>query len=123
MKTSQLTAALLLAVAAGAAHAQAIRISVPDDIPMPGSALTRAEVLADFHLWRLAGLQELNRGDRQPDTESPAYRRAEATYAWLRASPQYAILVDELSRRPHATVQLYKAARSARATTVATRPR
>jgi hypothetical protein len=56
------------------------------------------------HLWRLSGLQAVEQGDRGPDTESPAYRQAQAKFAWLRASPQFADLVAELSRRPGATV-------------------
>lgn len=110
MNALKLTSLAVLALAAGVAQAQAIRIAVPDDVALPMSMLTRAEVLADFHLWRLAGLQDLNRGDAGPELESPEYRRAQAKYAFLRASPQYAALVEELSRRPNATVLAGKAA-------------
>lgn len=110
MNTSKLTSFAVLALAAGLAQAQAFSITVPDDVPLPVSTVTRAEVLADYHLWRLAGLQALNRGDKGPDLESLEYRRAQAKYAWLRASPQYLALVEELSRRPGATVLAGKAA-------------
>jgi hypothetical protein len=87
-----------------AAQAQAIRISVPDEVTLPASTVSRAEVLAQLHMWRLSGLADLNRGEGSPDTYSLEYRKAEAKYAWLVASPQYPALVAELSRRPHATV-------------------
>jgi hypothetical protein len=104
MNPSKLTSIAALLLLAGAAHAQAIRITVPDEVPLPVSTLSRAEVIADYHLWRLSGLQALNQGDRGPDTESPAYRQAQAKYAWLRASPQFPELVAELSRRPGTSV-------------------
>jgi hypothetical protein len=100
-KPTSIAALLLLA---GAAQAQAIRITVPDEVPLPVSTLSRAEVVAEYHLWRLSGLQALNQGEGSPDTESPAYRQAQAKFAWLRASPQFPALVAELSRRPGATV-------------------
>ncbi len=104
MKISKLASIVAAALIASAAQAQTIRIDVPDDIPVPTSTLTRAEVIADYHIWRLAGLQELNRGEATPDTDSFEYRRAQARYAWLRASPQFAVLVAELSRQPNAIV-------------------
>lgn len=102
LKLASIVAAATLI--SGVAQAQVIRINVPDDIPVPQSTLTRAEVIADYHMWRLAGLQELNRGEATPDTESYEYRRAVARYTWLRASPQFAQLVAELSRQPNAIV-------------------
>lgn len=104
MKISKLSSLIAATLIAGAAQAQVIRIDVPDDIPVVESTLTRAEVLADYYIWRLAGLQELNRGEATPNTESLEYRRAQARYEYLRASPQFAALVTELSRRPNAMV-------------------
>ena len=102
------TKLILLSVASlilmTAAHAQVIRIAVPDEVPLPASTVTRAEVLAQLHMWRLSGLQDLDRGEAGPDFTSLQYRKAEAKYAWLLASPQYGELVAELSRRPNATV-------------------
>ncbi|WP_425258939.1 hypothetical protein ACPOLB_25880 [Rubrivivax sp. RP6-9] len=97
---------LAIALLAGVAQAQTqtITIKVPDDIPLPVSKVARAEVLADLHMWRLAGLQELNRGEGSTDFHAPEYRKAQARYEWLIASPQYATLVAELSQRSHAAV-------------------
>ena len=104
MKVLKFASITALTVLAAAAQAQGIRISVPDDVVLPVSTLTRAEVIADYHLWRLAGLQALNQGDRGPDTESVQYRQAQAKYQILRASAQYPTLVAEISRNPSATV-------------------
>jgi hypothetical protein len=104
MKSLLLVPALAAALFAGAASAEAIAIDVPDNIEPPRSTLTRAEVLADFHLWRLAGLQDLHQGEAGVDTNSYEYRRALATYGHLRASPQYAALVVQLQQNPGATV-------------------
>lgn len=104
MKLSQLTSIAALTLLVGAAHAQTIRIAIHDEVPLPISTVTRAEVIADYHIWRLSGLQALNQGDGTPNTESLQYRKAQAKYEWLRSSPQFAELVAEVSRRPDATV-------------------
>ena len=89
---------------AGPVAAQSIQLHVPANIEPTQSGLTRAEVIADYHLWRLAGLQDLTRGEQSPDTNSYRYRKAYATYQHLRQSPQYAQLVNELQQRPNAHV-------------------
>jgi len=61
-------------------------------------------VLADYHLWRLAGLQDLTRGEQSVDTNSYAYRKAHATYVHLPQSPQYAALLQQLQANPNAKV-------------------
>jgi hypothetical protein len=96
--------ALGLAVSAAGASAGPLAIEVPTNIEPAQSGLTRAEVIADFHMWRLAGLVDLNRGEAGPDTNSYAYRKAYATYEYLRNSPQYAALVQELQAHPNANV-------------------
>jgi hypothetical protein len=53
------------------------------------STLTRAEVLADLRAYRESGLAELDRGEA-PAFFTPQYAAAEARYAQLRASAQYA---------------------------------
>ena len=88
----------------GAAHAEPIYVDWPVDITPSTSTLTRAEVQADFEMWRLSGLEELNRGEAPPDTTSLAYRTAEARYAALRNGPQYAELVKKLEGHPFAAV-------------------
>ena len=103
MKT--LLASALALTLLGTASAQPIRIDVPTDIEPTKSEVTRAEVTADFHIWRLAGLEELHRGERSVDTDSHEYRRALATYLRLRSSPQFATLVDHLRGDLNANVR------------------
>jgi hypothetical protein len=118
MKASLIASTLTLALFAGGASADPIRIDVPTDIQPPKSTLTRAEVLADFHMWRLAGLQDLTQGERPVDTNSHEYRRAYATYVHLRSSPQFAALVIQLQESPGSSVVAVRQAaeRVARAT-------
>lgn len=104
MKRSIPISALALALVAGVAGAGPIHIEVPTNIEPTESGLTRAEVIADYHIWRVAGLQDLTRGEQSVDTNSYVYRKAYATYAHLRQSPQYAALVNELQRNPSANV-------------------
>ncbi len=94
------TAAVLIAasLATGASFAQ-VSFDVPANLPIPKSTLTRAEVIADFLVWRASGLYDLNhRGDQDVDTNSLEYMRAEAKYEYLRASPQFAALVAQIKR-------------------------
>jgi hypothetical protein len=95
-------AALVLSLAASQAGAQVIQI--PANLQPVQSGLTRAEVVADYHVWRLAGLQDLTRGEQSVDTNSYQYRKAFATYLHLRQSPQFAKLVGELEKNPNAHV-------------------
>jgi len=104
MKRFLALSAFALALGAGTAHAQTVQFHVPSDIEPTTSGLTRAEVVADYHIWRLAGLQDLSRGELSPDTSSYQYRKAYATYLHLRQSPQFAQLVSELQARPNAHV-------------------
>lgn len=97
-------AALVLAFTAGQAGAQVFHADVPAHIAPVQSGLSRAEVLADYHMWRLAGLQDLTRGELSVDTNSYQYRKAYATYVHLRQSPQFAKLVGELEKNPNAHV-------------------
>ena len=108
MNISKFASIAAVTLLAGVAQAQSVRITVPDQVPVSASTLTRAEVLADFHIWRAAGLQDLNRGDATPDTQSLAYRQAQAKYESLHASPQFSALVDKLSRHPNAQVVVTK---------------
>lgn len=98
MKNLKMASVLIAAaLAAGAACAQ-VQFSVPENLPIEGSALTRAEVIADLLVWRASGLYELNQSGYLVDTNTPTYRRAAATYAYMRASPQFAVLVDQIRR-------------------------
>jgi hypothetical protein len=93
-------AALALALAAGQAGAQPFQVQVPANVEPADSGLTRAEVIADYQMWRLAGLQDLTRGEQSVDTSSYQYRKAFATYRHLCQSPQFAQLVSELQKNP-----------------------
>ena len=69
--------------------------------PDRSQPLSRAEVRADFQLWKEAGLLELQRGDLGPDVFlSMQYGQALQAYVAARASPRYEELVRELRRNP-----------------------
>jgi hypothetical protein len=108
MKNLLLAPALASVLFAGAASAATFQFDVPDNIRPSSSTLTRAEVNADVQVWRLAGLEDLNRGERSPDTNSYEYRQAVATYQYLRASPQFALLVQQLQANPNTTVLAHR---------------
>ena len=104
MKNTLLATALAGAMFAGVAGASTIEIDVPQNVHAPKSTVTRAEVIADAHMWRLAGLQELNSGYLPVDNTSEQYQNAYATYVELRSSPQFAGLVRQLQQSPNAIV-------------------
>jgi len=104
MKNLFLAPLLASTIFVSVASATSVEIDVPNDIQTPRSTLTRAEVVADLQVWRLAGLQDLNRSELSPDTSSDEYRRALATYEVLRSSPQFALLVRRLQDNPNALV-------------------
>jgi Domain of unknown function (DUF4148) len=102
MNTQTLRMAPLLlaaALAAGAASAQ-VNFNVPSNLPVAKSTLTRAEVMADLLIWRAAGLQDLDT-QGEPTAQSPnaaEHAQALARYHYMRASPQFAVLVSQLGR-------------------------
>ena len=49
-------------------------------------------------------MEEQYRGEAPPDTNSQAFRVAQARYTALRQSPQFAELVQQLDGRPFASV-------------------
>ena len=64
------------------------------------ATLTRAEVLADLQIYRQSGLAELERvGEGSADVFTPEHRRAQGRYAALRASPEFAALVQSIAQR------------------------
>lgn len=86
-----IAAALALASAfAMPAHAQ------DSATKQPGSALTRAEVLADLALWRRAGL-DLFEATKPASLTSEAYRKAYAEYLRLRNSEQFQLEVQKVT--------------------------
>jgi Domain of unknown function (DUF4148) len=64
----------------------------------PAPELTRAEVLADLAIWRESGLADAQSGESAADPVSPTYIAAMARYQALRASPQFALLVQRIAR-------------------------
>jgi hypothetical protein len=68
--------------------------------------LTRAEVIADFLVWQAAGLQRLTNASKTPDTSSIEYKTALARYEFLRWSPQFQVLVQQVSENPQARVAI-----------------
>ena len=67
------------------------------------STVSRAEVLAEVEIWKRSALAQLESGDIT-DVFSNQYRRAQARYAALRASPQFAELVQSIARKRGDTV-------------------
>lgn len=103
MKTlTQIVIPTLLLAAGAAMAAEPIVIDVPRGAAPPVSTVTRAEVLADLHMWRLAGLQEFTRNELMDRSER--YQMALARYHALRASTQYTELVQKIQERPSAMV-------------------
>lgn len=103
MKTfTRLVFSSSLLAACAAMAAEPIVVDVPRDATPPASTLTRAEVLADLHLWRVAGMQEFDRSALRD--QGDRYEKALARYKEMRASPQYAELVQKMRSRPNAIV-------------------
>jgi hypothetical protein len=99
MKNLKMAFVLIAAtLAAGAASAQ-VQFNVPGSLPIAQSTLTRAEVTADLLIWRASGLYALhNQGEQAVDTTTRDYAQAMAKYSYMRASPQFAALVDQINR-------------------------
>lgn len=104
MKSLFLAPVLASTIFVGAASAAPVEFDVPNNIQVPGSTLSRAEVIADLQVRRLAGLLDLDWGEASADTSSYQYKRAVATYQYLRTSPQFAVLVQKLQEDPNTTV-------------------
>lgn len=63
------------------------------------SANSRAMVQAEAELWVRSGLASVTSGEASADLSRPAYRQALAEYNRLRASPDFAALVQRLEGR------------------------
>ncbi len=83
--TLALTASLLLAAALPQAHAQ----EYPSAPAASTSQLSRAEVIADLHLWQRAGVDRYVEAQRY-GMETSEYQAAFAEYQRLRNSPAFA---------------------------------
>ncbi len=107
MKSHSIATALFATTIALGASAQTskhetINLYVPKDVVLSATARStatnRAEQKADILIWRAAGLEALENGEESPDTNSAQYRQAMAKYEYLRASPQFTALVEQLSQ-------------------------
>ncbi|UXH78374.1 hypothetical protein [Roseateles amylovorans] len=70
---------------------------------MSGRSLSRAEVLADLHIYQESGLVDLDRADAGPAVETAAYQAALAKYESLRSGSRYQTLLtrfQDASRKP-----------------------
>jgi hypothetical protein len=85
------------------AAAQTTPIGIPAGAAPVGKPLSRAEVLADLHMWQLAGMQEFYQTEIRFANEE-GYREAYARYRDLIASPAYPVLVEQLRANPSMTV-------------------
>ena len=63
---------------------------------IPKSTLTRAEVRADVEIWNRSGLAQLDRRE-SPNVFSDQYIQAQARYQAMKASPQFAALVQSIA--------------------------
>jgi hypothetical protein len=99
MKNLKMASVLFAATLAACAASAQVQFNIPSDLPIPKSTLTRAEVTADLLIWRASGLYDLhNQGERSVDTNTREYAEALAKYTYMRASPQFAVLVDQINR-------------------------
>jgi hypothetical protein len=92
----------LLLVAGTAMAAEPVVVHIPQGAAPPAPTLTRAEVMADLYMWRLAGMQEFTRSDLLDQTGR--YQAAMARYRALRESSEFSELVQKLQRQPYAVV-------------------
>lgn len=101
--------ALIAAAVSTAASAKPYALDIPEELPMAAPMpVSHAAVIADFYVWRAAGLQSLSNDSDSVDYNSPAYRKAWARYQYLRNSPQFDALVDQIKRDPNTTVSLIR---------------
>lgn len=98
MKNFKIASVLMAAtLCAGTAFAQ-VEFNVPSDLPIAKSTLTRADVTADFLIWRASGLHDLHNKANYSvlETNTREYAQATAKYSYMRDSPQFAELVEQL---------------------------
>ena len=100
MKKLKMASVLIAATLAASSASAQVQFNVPSNLPIAKSTLTRAEVTADLLIWRASGLYDLNSQGERPvvDTNTLEYAQAMAKYSYMRASPQFAVLVEQLNR-------------------------
>jgi hypothetical protein len=105
MKSSLHLLTVSLALCAGAASAEPFHIRTLQDnntsvrSASPIDAQAQAQFLAERHMWRLAGMQQLNARQRAEQIGVP-YESAKARYDALIASSEFPVLVGALTRDP-----------------------
>lgn len=92
LKTMSLIGCAVFALGLGAAQA------ADESAPAPAAEVSRAEVLADLVIWRESGMANLHSGESVSDPVRPDVLAAMERYAGLRASPQFAALVQRIAR-------------------------
>jgi hypothetical protein len=111
MKANLLLLTASLVLVAGAASAEPFRIrslqnnSLPHRTTSIVDAQTQAQFLAERHMWRLSGMQQLNARQRAEQAGVP-YEQAKARYDALMASPEFPALVRALTNDQALTVSL-----------------
>lgn len=65
--------------------------------PTAAGVKSRAEVVADYMMWRRSGMAELTSGEAGADESSLQYRSAMARYRSLIGSPEFTQLVQRLN--------------------------
>jgi hypothetical protein len=93
MKHHKSLAMLLASLMIGVAGAASAQQAAPQS-----SAPTRAEVLADLQIWQQSGMADLEDHNHASEPFYTArYQKAQAEYERLRASPQFATLVNQIA--------------------------
>lgn len=95
LKTKLALAAATMTMTMALAATGAARASETDDA-VAAKPLTRAEVMADLQIWRESGLAYWQGLDDPSVCMMAPYVQAQARYERMRASPQFAVLVQQL---------------------------
>ena len=111
MKTQIALFIVALGAFAGAAKAaseEAFYINVPHeavlrDAIVANDAESKAHFLAERHMWRVSGMQQLS-ARQHADQYGASYEQAKARYNALVASSQFSQLVDALASNPRLEV-------------------
>ena len=89
----------LAAFGSTAAQADGHSQALSERLASGGSALTRAEVLADLKIYQESGLASEERVYSDTGVETAALEKARARYLELRKGERYTALVAQISRR------------------------
>lgn len=104
LKTLTGAAAIVLSCAAAAAHADPLPMQTAVVIQPAASSVSRAEVQADFLVWRAAGMTKWDYDGA--DVFSADYRHDISEYAAIRRSPQFAVIERDIEQGHMPTVSV-----------------